>query len=119
MDEQKHIYKLTIYVAAPGTDLKGDPEELSDPRKLGDPLPTSTPGHMFYVVSRDNERNSYGFAPIEHGSIYGAGHRVETDLADYVNPHYERTLEITAEQYDRLKSFGDDPRSPRLRYDLS
>lgn len=33
----------------------------------------------------------------------------DEDLGDYINPMYSRTIEISKEQYERLKDFGDNP----------
>ena len=88
-------YTVTIYVAAPGTPLKEGG--------------TSMPGHMYYVTSNGEKKESYGFAPIHHGSVHGSGKRYDNDLENYRNPHYSRTIEITKNQYEKLNDFGKNP----------
>nr|WP_199040398.1 XVIPCD domain-containing protein [Dyella sp. ASV24] len=97
-DAQK--YTLTVYIAAPGTPLLEE-----------HPGDKSTPGHMFYVVN-DGVKGprSYGFAPVDHGSIDGQGFTPRNDLQNYKDPLYSRTMEISKEQYDKLTAFGDDPK---------
>lgn len=92
------FYSVTIYVAAPGTRLRAGGESL--------------PGHM-YFSTRDSDGNvsSYGFAPKEHGSMNGPGDRVRTDVSEYIDPLYARTMEVTKDQYEKLRRFGEDPAS--------
>lgn len=90
-------YSLTIYTALPGTplvDMEGKPDG------------TSAAGHMWYSLSDGKSENSYGFAPREHGASSGPGKGFDTDTKAYQNPAYSRTLEITPEQYAKLKQFG-------------
>jgi uncharacterized Zn-binding protein involved in type VI secretion len=90
-------YVLTIYAAAPGTPLAIDGG-------------TSLPGHMYYTVSDlKSPTESFGFAPIAHGSLMGPGDVVRNDLANYQKPRYARRLEITRAQFDALLSFGRRP----------
>ncbi len=93
-------YTVTIYVAAPGT-----------PLALGENGATSLPGHMYYVTSDGQNRNSYGLAPVKHGDINGPGKVYDNDEKNYTNPRYSRTLEITKEQYDNLNNFGKNPKN--------
>jgi len=89
-------YTVTVYVAAPGTPLlvsKG----------------TSAAGHLYYVTSDGQNSYSYGFAPIEHGASSGPGKRFPDDNKDYQNPLYARTMEISADQYNKLNRFGEKP----------
>jgi hypothetical protein len=90
-------YLIHIYIAAPGTPL------------LLPPYGTSTPGHMFYVIEHGAEKKSYGLAPKEHGNINGPGVVYDNDDRNYKDPLHQRTLEITKEQYQKLKDFGDKP----------
>ncbi len=94
-------YTVTIKIAEPGTPLKD-----------GTP---STPGHMWYSISDGNHRNSYGFAPIEHGAIKGKG-QVTADDGEYRSTYYQRTLEISKEQYEKLKEFGDTAKAGKEKY---
>ena len=90
-------YSLTIYTALPGTplvDMGGKPDGRS------------AAGHMWYLLSDGKSENSYGFAPREHGASSGPGKGFDTDTRAYQNPAYSRTLEITPEQYAKLKQFG-------------
>jgi len=96
-DPQK--YSVTVYVAAPGTPLT----------KEG-PGATSTPGHMFYTISDGaGKPQSFGFAPVEHGNVNGPGFVPRDDVENYKNPLYSRTMEISKEQYEKLKEFGEHP----------
>jgi hypothetical protein len=92
-------YILTIYSAAPGTPLLRET----------DPKAVSAAGHMYYGLSHGLERSSYGFAPIGHGSARGAGRVADNDVDNYKAPHYSRTIEVTKEQYEKLKEFGREP----------
>lgn len=92
-------YTVTIYVAAPGT-----------PLVLETPGSTSEPGHMFYTTSNGHdESQSYGFAPIQQGSVDGAGHVLHNDVENYAKPVYARTMEVSKIQYDELNEFGQNP----------
>lgn len=88
-------YLLNIYIAAPGTPLKEDG--------------TSLPGHMYYGLQHGNEAFSFGLAPAKHGEMNGPGKVYTDDVSNYQNPRYMRTLEVSKEQYDKLKEFGQDP----------
>lgn len=90
-------YTATVYVAAPGTPLT---------------VPaggTSAAGHVYYSISDGGEEKSYGFAPAVHGQSSGPGKVYETDVKDYQDPRYSRTMEISKEQYDKLQEFGKNP----------
>lgn len=100
-------YVLTVYIAAPNTllfDEKGRPQWEDGEMKY------SLPGHVFYSISNDGDktRQSYGFEPIPSGMMK-PGHKAENDHLKYRNPAYERRIEITKEQYEALKNFGDNP----------
>ena len=102
-------YKLTLYTALPGTALLGD-----DGKPTGE---TSAAGHMWYDISDGSGHvNSYGFALKEHGAMSGPGKGYPTDTASYQSPRYTRTLEITAEQYAKLKQFGEAAIDENWRY---
>jgi hypothetical protein len=88
-------YTVTIHAAAPGTPLKEGG--------------VSTPGHLFYTTSDGGTPKSFGFAPITHGDMYGPGKPYDNDVDNYQNPFYERTMEVTAEQYEKLNAFGYNP----------
>jgi hypothetical protein len=103
MDKQDPHYTATIYVAAPGTPLNWSGG-------------TSAAGHMYYVISDGAGKQSYGFAPQEHGASSGPGKVYDTDLKDYKDPYYSRTIEITKAQYDKLQEFGDDP--AKYKFDM-
>lgn len=103
MDQQTPHYSVTIYVAAPGTPLV---------RSGG----TSAAGHMYYAISDGKQERSYGFAPKEHGRSSGPGKVYDTDLKDYKDPYYSRTIEITKDQYDKLREFGNDP--AKYKFDM-
>jgi len=96
----KDRYTVTVYAAAPGTPLALEPTGT-----------TSTPGHMYYTTQANSDKpRSFGFAPIEHGSIDGPGHIAPDDVKNYTNPLYSRTMEVSKEQYDKLNDFGSRPK---------
>lgn len=99
VDGQPSRYTVTIYTAAPGTQLKSSPDK------------PSAAGHMWFSISElkndgSEDKNAYGFGPVQHG-ILGAGHVIQTDTDEYIDPYYSRTIEITMVQYKKLKEFGD------------
>ncbi len=100
-------YQITIYTALPGTPLVDE---------QGRPDGTSAAGHMWYQVSDGDARNSYGFAPKEHGASSGPGLGYRSDTQAYGAPRYSRTTEITAEQYAKLKQFGEAAVNGDWRY---
>ncbi|MCB2018864.1 MAG: hypothetical protein KDF54_15365 [Hydrogenophaga sp.] len=77
---------------------------------------TSAAGHMWYRVADAGTENSYGFAPKEHGASSGPGLGYRGDTVMYQDPFYSRTLEITPEQYTKLKAFGEAAVSGDWRY---
>ncbi|HEL5401818.1 TPA: hypothetical protein UOJ25_001933 [Stenotrophomonas maltophilia] len=103
----KPRYTVEIVIAAPGTPLVDE----RGVQKVVDGVPqTSGPGHMFYVLhGPDKTTRSFGFAPSEHGSMNGPGEVMKTDAAEYQNPRYSRTLEISEQQYKKLEAFGAHP----------
>ena len=90
-------YTLTIYVAAPGTPTLKDGEK-----------DTSTVGHVYYSISDGNSKMGWGFAPTISSPIW-KGKVVDNEFNIYQNPVFERTMEITKQQYDALKDFGFHP----------
>ena len=90
-------YTLSVYVAAPGTPLLDGG--------------TSAAGHVYYDIAHESDRQSFGFAPIEHGVIAGPGKIYDSDAEQYQKPFYKRTMEISKEQYDKLNEFGSSPDS--------
>jgi hypothetical protein len=107
-------YSVTVYVALPGTPLL-----VTQPQGQ-----SSIPGHLYYVTRVHDAKTletlsvgeedaaltkSWGFAPKKHGAIDGPGAVQTNDLDDYHAPYYARTIEISAEQYQKLNAFGQDP----------
>lgn len=92
------VYTVTTYVAAPGT-----PTIDQNTGQRGESLP----GHMYYKISDGHEDNGYGFAPLGHGRPLGQGGVSRNDFESYQNPVYARTIEITRDQYEKLKEFGN------------
>ncbi|WP_313250567.1 XVIPCD domain-containing protein [Stenotrophomonas indicatrix] len=88
-------YTVTVYVAAPGTPLLAGG--------------TSAAGHVYYSVAHGKEQTSFGFAPIEHGVVTGPGKVYLNDAEQYKDPFYQRTMEVSKEQYEKLKEFGAKP----------
>ncbi|MDY0096516.1 MAG: hypothetical protein RBT80_27780 [Candidatus Vecturithrix sp.] len=76
---------------------------------------TSAMGHMWYSLTDSDAGNTsnYGYtsnpnAPISE-RLHGPGQVVKYDDKAYASdPAYYRTIEITKEQYDAMKKFGDD-----------
>ncbi|MEZ5662647.1 MAG: hypothetical protein R3E94_03855 [Burkholderiaceae bacterium] len=99
-------YSIKIYTALPGTPL------VDEGRQIG----TSAAGHMWYEVSDGTVSNSYGFAPKEHGASSGPGKGYNSDTTAYLNPAYARTIEITSEQYTKLKQYGEAAMDGDWRY---
>ncbi|MDE9458907.1 hypothetical protein [Xenorhabdus bovienii] len=95
-------YTVTIYAAHPGTPLN---EDNGEPKFKNGERVTSFAGHIWYEISDGKSDNAYGFAPIESG-MHGDGIVTEKDTIHYEKPRYERTLEITEEQYKQLKNYG-------------
>lgn len=88
-------YTVTVYVALPGTPLENGK--------------TSQAGHVWYKIAdtANNTSKSYGFQSV-NGTPGGSGEVVDTDTKNYQNPYYSRTLEISKEQYEQLKQYGED-----------
>ena len=100
-------FQVTVYTALPGTPLLDE---------HGRPDGTSAAGHMWYQVSDGESESSYGFAPKEHGAASGPGKGYRSDTNAYQNPAYSRTLEITAEQFNKLKQFGEAAVDEQWKY---
>lgn len=88
-------YTVTIYLAAPGTLIK-TPGVEDHP---------SSAGHAYYSISDGREIAGYGFSPIQTG-IRGPGQVVKNEHISYQLPVYARTMEITAEQHQKLSEYG-------------
>ena len=90
---------LTIYLASPGTPLKEGG--------------TSLTGHMYLGTSHRDVQESFGFAP--SGRSRGGdsddtpGEVSGKDFENYKDPYYSRTLEVTKDQYDKIREFAADP----------
>lgn len=93
-------FTVTVHIAAVNTPLDGKTRP-------------SASGHMFYTLESTCSRTlSFGFQPIIERVIDGKPTDsivTNRDLVDYINPMYSRTLEITKEQYEKLKEFGENP----------
>lgn len=74
-------YTLSVCVAAPGTPLLDGG--------------TSAAGHVYYDITRERERKSFGFAPVEHGIIAGPGKTQDSDAEQYQKHLYKRTMDIS------------------------
>lgn len=99
-------HTLTIYTAVPGTPL------VENNALTG----SSAAGHMWYAIDDGITQNSYGFQPALHGAASGPGKVVISDTTAYQNPYYSRTLEITEDQYKKLKEYGDDGLSSKWNH---
>ncbi|AWH31787.1 MULTISPECIES: XVIPCD domain-containing protein [Stenotrophomonas] len=105
-------YTVTIHAAAPGTPRHGKREghEIV--------LNDSQVGHMYFSLDRPGALDEEGkkLAPLSFGltrdvGADGSSHgKVELhDVRIYQNPRFERTIEISKEQYEKLKQFGESP----------
>ncbi|MEA9588683.1 XVIPCD domain-containing protein [Xanthomonas sp. WHRI 10064A] len=94
-------YLLTIYLASPGTPLKEGG--------------TSFTGHMYLETSHADIHESFGFAPSGRSRVQGRdsdevpGEVSGKDVENYRDPEYARTMEITREQYEKIREFSADP----------
>lgn len=105
-------YTMTVYLAAPGTPLR-DPS-------TGHIDGTSAAGHMYYSVSDGKQTDGYGFSPIAHGEANGPGRVAKNEHLMYQQPAYSRTLEITRDQYQTLRQFGESAvRGDTQAFDLN
>ena len=96
-------YTVTVFVAAPGTPLRDGS--------------TSAAGHLYYQISDGDSEKSYGFAPQKHGVVVGPGEVKSEDAQMYQSPVYGRTMEITENQYNKLREFGEAP--GKYNFDLN
>ena len=87
---------VTINVAAYGTPLNNGG--------------TSLAGHMWYELNNNGVRQSYGFAPIEHGVASGPGKTYTSDSDSYKS-YDSHTVEISQQQHDAMSNFGENPGS--------
>ncbi len=101
--ERADRYTVTIYTAAPGTPLVDVDTGLI-------PQGRSDVGHMYLETVHGTDRKSAGWQvgdPVDGGGYLGD---VATDDAKrYVDPYYARTLEITQEQFDKIREFTKTP----------
>ncbi len=96
------MYTLTVKIADKGTIyVNQDPENPSS-------HPSKT-GHMWYSISNGASSYDFGFAPKKGGSAIGAGEIKKDDSKAYQSTYYTGQIVITAQQYDKLKSFGNNP----------
>lgn len=91
-------YTLTIYIAAPSTPMVKENGEQS----------ISSVGHIYYAIDDGKNKMGWGFAPTVSSPVW-KGKVVYKEYEVYQNPVLEKTMEITKEQYDLLKSFGQNP----------
>ena len=106
--DKNDAYTLTVYVAAPGTPLV-NPEQPNESRG------TSLTGHMYLETSHGADARSAGWQPGDRlpGGGY-LGDPVTTDTSTYIAPYYARTIEISEEQFNRIREYSADP----VRYGL-
>jgi len=102
-------YILTIYIAEGGT-------PLLDPRDKSPTGATSLLGHMWYSIREGGGiERSYGFQPKVTG-FSGAGEVVRDDNARYYEPRYKWTMEISREQFEQFKEFGENGADAKWDY---
>jgi subtilisin-like proprotein convertase family protein len=103
-------YTVTYKVASRGANYVYQEDNEDKEINKGD-VHYSSGGHMWYVLSDGSgDEKSYGFES-KKGVPIGEGNVTDVDSAAYKNTSYEVTLALTAEQYNNLKKFGDDPLS--------
>ncbi len=95
-DSKKGPYTVTVYLAAPGTPVAGKDGTTH----------SSSAGHAYFMVADGAKKDGYGFSPIKTG-ITGPGHVVKGEFETYENPRFSYTLEITKDQYEKLKAYGE------------
>jgi hypothetical protein len=106
MQDAAERYTVTIHLAAPGTPRRGmRGGEWID-------LEDSDVGHMYLSLNRVGEKAdplSFGFTrKIEpDGSSHGSVDA--NDVRVYQDPRYQRTIEISNEQYNKIIEFAKDP----------
>lgn len=68
----------------------------------------SSVGHVFYSISDNGgvTKKGYGFSPIISSPVW-KGHAVSDEQNIYQQFAYKRTFEISKEQYEKLKNFGE------------
>ena len=95
-------YTLTLYIAPPNGATE---HKDSNGNIVKD---NSQAGHIFYAISDDGgvHKKGYGFSPVVPEMI-GKGHAVANEQNIYKELAYKRTIEITEEQYNKLKAFGE------------
>src|SRR3989338_3561937 len=72
----------------------------------------STFGHVWYSVSDGNGKiQSFGFAPSKSGDPFGPGEPNPhgSDDENYLTRDYTRTINISKDDYEILKDFGQNP----------
>jgi len=103
-------YTVTIYTVYPGTPLNNDD---GSPKFEDGERETSAAGHMWLQIKKINKDgieeydSSYGFAPIET-AMKGPGKIITKDTVHYENPYYNRTMEITKQQYNKIYEFSSE-----------
>ena len=74
---------------------------------------SSAVGHMWYELNAGAgaTSESYGFAPGPqyHGEPFAPGGVYKNDSSNYQTRDHSRTIDITQDQYDAMKSFGENP----------
>lgn len=100
-------YSVTIHLAAPGTPRYGRDAEGN--RFLLEP---SFAGHMFLSLRRSGEPlpESMGFTHAGTKDEPNRGKVDDMDVSVYDKPRFERTIEISKEQYDRILEFSAEPK---------
>lgn len=95
-------YTLTLYIAPQGAEMRYKDEKGNEVSR------ESSVGHVLYSISDDGgkTKKGYGFSPIRSSPIW-KGHVVSDEQKIYQNFAYKRTIEISKDQYDKLKIFGE------------
>ncbi|MGO4266130.1 MULTISPECIES: XVIPCD domain-containing protein [unclassified Stenotrophomonas] len=98
-------FTVTIHVAAPGTPRWGERDSV--PVRLEN----SSVGHMFLTIDDGSGRDpkSYGYTRAPTPTNPDAGEVDTYDNLVYRNPRYERTIEVSREQYDKIMEFAEAP----------
>ncbi|WP_099062069.1 S8 family serine peptidase [Serratia sp. BW106] len=102
----KNKYTVTYKVAERGSTYTYQKD--TEKNKAGSSHP-SPGGHMWYVFSDGNgKEESYGFESV-NGKVFDVGKVTQDDNAAYQQTSYEVTIALTANQYNKLKAFSEEP----------
>ena len=77
---------------------------------------TSQGGHIWYVLSKNGETNSFGFSQYDYDNSKGYVTDKDNDIYQG-KPDKQITIQINQEQYDKLLAFGEKKLGNVFNYD--